>query len=270
MNGPATIPPGAGQLTPQPSDWNRNVINQQPVALRHDEQIRWDCELWDSDGYQHGLAALSSHQAVTRRAGLFAVWDRRTGLCLSHQGGASEEEPYVLGNFPLTAQQRKAREEKLLEALRLPANHAGGSPMTGRGVLEALAKQEAELAPDAPAAFLPSCTTVERLLNAAHAALRALPEGDARRQALADACTPFRDGVAAAFYTRGDMIQAHPQLEGADPAQLSKVELAAVDAALANLVDNFPHPWDQMSTFFTMELAARDGEDAAMRDRPAA
>ncbi len=93
--------------------------------------------------------------------------------------------------------------------------------------------------------YLQSCATVNRLLEAAHAAAMALPVDSTQRSTLLERLEPFKSGVAAAFYNREEMREQHPRGD--------ELDFDPLDKALESLVANFPHPWDEMASFIISE-----------------
>jgi len=222
-----SAPQAAAQATNlEPSEHNTAVMQRCKQNLKAGEPVRWDCCLYDSDGFAHSLVDIGGVQVVTRQSFAYAVWDRRTGECVSHAG-------LWLTNARLSDAQRQAKHQ--LEMGRLHAEAA------------------------APA-FLQSCRTVDKLLKAVECAVVALPAQEPARAALLAACAPFREGVAAAFYSRGDMQAAARDGE--------EVEAADLDQALERLVENFPHPWEEMSGFLRAAQAERQTEAVRSAEQP--
>ena len=76
--------------------------------------------LYDSDGYEHHFVTRSTREIVTKRSGLFCVWDARTGSCL--RSGA---EGYYLGNTPLSDEEMERRKQegaRILTEIRAAAD----------------------------------------------------------------------------------------------------------------------------------------------------
>lgn len=63
--------------------------------------------LYDSDGYEHHFVARSGREIVTKRSGIFCIWDARTGDCLR-----SGVEECRLTNTPLSAEELARRKEE--------------------------------------------------------------------------------------------------------------------------------------------------------------
>lgn len=201
--------PAGRQKTPQPSEHNAMVVACSGRELMPHE-IRWDCKLFDSDGYEHTLIQLGAVQVVTKYSFAFAVWDRKTGLSTSHEGA-------VIGNIQISEADRQAKYEAEMNALSWEQSQPP---------------------------FLESCPSVARLLKAVEGALAALPRGSKERASLMIACAPFREGVAAAYYGRGDMETM--------AAEGTEVPAEVLDRALVLLVEQFPHPWDEMAGFLRL------------------
>lgn len=75
--------------------------------------------LYDSEGYEHHFVTRSSLEIVTKRTGIFCIWDARTGACL-REG----VENCFLTNTPLSADELARRKEegrRILEELHAQA-----------------------------------------------------------------------------------------------------------------------------------------------------
>lgn len=110
-------------------------------------------------------------------------------------------------------------------------------------------------------ALLQSCPTVYSLLVAVQRAVEHVTDRTVRQELL-DRLEPFKSGVAAAFYSRSDMVEQSP-----DDVEVSDAD---VDAALEQLVRDFPHPWETFSGSFSDEVHRRARESQAIdfRDEP--
>lgn len=85
------------------------MVPTQPDARK---PIDVDAPLYSSDGYEHSFVTASSHQVATKYAGVFGLWDRRTGQCLN----AGHEDlclSNVAPNPAVLAAQRAVAQEAL-------------------------------------------------------------------------------------------------------------------------------------------------------------
>lgn len=85
------------------------MVPTQPDAGK---MIDVDRPLYSSDGFEHSFVTASSHQVVTRYAGVFGLWDRRTGQCLN-AGHEDLRLSNVAPNPAVLAAQRAAAQETL-------------------------------------------------------------------------------------------------------------------------------------------------------------
>jgi hypothetical protein len=91
------------------------------LALTHykprpDEAIDWTKPLYDSDGFEHALIAMSSLEVVTKSQIAYVQWDRKTGEC--KRDGCTDMK---IGNAPMSDEVRAARRaeaEKVMNDLR--------------------------------------------------------------------------------------------------------------------------------------------------------
>lgn len=88
-----------------------------------------DLPLFSSDGYQHALVAASSHQIVTKFAGVFGLWDKKTGQCLN-----AGHEDLTLSNqapCPVETARQKSMGTMLLADLHANAAVAKAAALGG-------------------------------------------------------------------------------------------------------------------------------------------
>ncbi|MEJ8837561.1 hypothetical protein [Ramlibacter sp. AN1133] len=104
-----------------PSADNAAVASRSHYPPRAGEPVDWASRLFDSDGWEHLLIDLGGIQVVTRVSFAYAVWDRRTGSCVSQTDAGGEE--MRIGNSPLTDVERHKRQLRAQEAVRQMYGH---------------------------------------------------------------------------------------------------------------------------------------------------
>lgn len=80
------------------SEENTVVANLSHHPAREADTIDWRCRLFDSDGFEHRLVSLGGVQVVTKVSFCYAIWDRRTGECMSFD----QQSGYRISNTPLS------------------------------------------------------------------------------------------------------------------------------------------------------------------------
>lgn len=81
---------------------NAAVVAAGYYPVTEKDAIDWRCKLFDDEGYEHRLIALGGVQVVTKVSFAYAIWDRRSGKCVSHEEGK-------ISNVPMTDAERMRR-----------------------------------------------------------------------------------------------------------------------------------------------------------------
>lgn len=105
----------AGAITPIKIESPENaaaVARNEHYKVHDDEAIDWRFKLFDAEGYEHRLIDLGGVQVVTKTSFAYAIWDRKTGRCVSH------EETGPISNTPMTDAERQRRRNVGLAVLR--------------------------------------------------------------------------------------------------------------------------------------------------------
>lgn len=76
--------------------------------------------LYDANGYEHSLVTASMHQVVTKYAGCFGLWNRKTGECLNEGMG----DLRLSNEMPCSAEIEKMRAHGALLLAQLHAQAA--------------------------------------------------------------------------------------------------------------------------------------------------
>ena len=89
---------------------NELVVSRSRQSVTANDKIDWRCKLFDSGGFEHELIAFSGIQTVTKYSFCYAIWDRKSGVCIS---GVDDS----ISNTQLTELQRQERYDKAMSQL---------------------------------------------------------------------------------------------------------------------------------------------------------